>query len=213
MAQYNFKKDFIVGKFGEYCWLKILESKGSIFKEMSDNNEYDILVNTKGKDVTHEVKTDVFCYLPYETYHPIEKRNVVVDGKDSGNIFIEKSSYNREAGISVCKADWFVYYYPYLGQIWLIKTDKLKKLVGHKTKFELKKYSGDSGSNTEGWVIPREENRKHFKVINVKPLPSGDKEIVKVMRGWLAGDGGKWLRENDNNWWCKFGVPYLKSFK
>jgi hypothetical protein len=210
MADYNFKTDFVIGKFGEYCWLRILETKGGIFMKMCDNNEYDLMVFTNGKEVKHEVKTDVYCYPNYEVFHPIEKKMVQVEGKDTGNIFIENNSYGKKSGVNVCKADWFVYYYPYLGQFWLIKVADLKKLVKVEN-FEYKKYSGDAGSNTEGWVIPREQYRDNFKVINVKQVPCHDVEVKKVMKGWLNGVGGTWLQKYDRVWFEKFAKPYLKT--
>lgn len=210
MADYNFKTDFIIGKFGEYCWLRVLEGRGSLFKKISSSKEYDLVVFTKAREVKYEIKTDVYCYPCYETYNPIEKRMVEIGGKDTGNLFIEDTSYGRPSGINVCKADWFVYYYPYLGEFWVIKLGDLKGLIAE-NEFDYKSYSGDEGSNTGGWVIPRNNFRDKFYIINVNKLPCDSEQSRIKMKAWLNGVGGDWLYENDRAWLAKFGIPYLEG--
>ena len=48
-------------------------------------------------------------------------------------------------------------------ELWLISTDDLKKLIAD-NDFPTTKDSGDEGSNTEGYLIPRWEHFSSFAV-------------------------------------------------
>jgi hypothetical protein len=100
---------------------------------------------------TFEVKTDVYC-LPHS---------------DTNNLFVEFECRGKDSGINVTEADYYVNYYPYLKEAWFIKTDKLKNLI-NSNEFEVKEFSGDAGSNTKGYVIPRYKFKPHFKVKMIK---------------------------------------------
>jgi hypothetical protein len=103
------------------------------------------------KKVSYEIKTDVFC-KPY---------------LDTGNIFIEFECRGSDSGISVSEADWFVTYFQHFREIWYIKTDKLKKLIIN-NNFKKTELSGDLNSNTKGYLIPRYQFKKYFKVRTIK---------------------------------------------
>jgi hypothetical protein len=157
MANYNFKKDIDIGEAGETIVRLDLESLGGIFISDNKDNRYDLLMKVPLKnglgyqEVSYEIKTDVYC-RPH---------------MDTGNLFIEFESRGSDSGISVSKSDWFVTYFEHFREIWYIKTNDLKKLIAD-NKFKKTELSGDLNSNTKGYLIPRYQFKKHFKVRTVK---------------------------------------------
>jgi hypothetical protein len=152
MAEYNFKKDIVVGEKGEQIIREYLESYGAKF--ISDNKDfnYDLLMlMPNNEEVPFEIKTDVLCQ-PHN---------------DTNNLFIEFECRNKSSGISVSNSKYFVTYYPFLKEVWFIKTNKLLKLISE-NDFKTTEFSGDGGSNTKGYLIPRYQHKKHFKVKIVK---------------------------------------------
>ena len=148
MANYNFKQDITEGERGESIIRQELEQHGAIFLGDNKDNKFDISMKMpNGNTNTFEIKTDVFC-KPH---------------KDTNNLFIEFESRGKESGINTTIADFFVTYYPFLMEIWYIKTEKLKQLIND-NQFKETEFSGDSGSNTKGYLIPRYQFKKHFKV-------------------------------------------------
>lgn len=157
MANYDFKKDINIGEAGEVIVRLDLESLGGLFISDNKDNKYDLLMkmpikNGSGyKDVSYEIKTDVYC-RPH---------------MDTGNLFVEFESRGSYSGISVSEADWFVTYFEHFREIWYISTVKLKKLISD-NNFKKTELSGDLNSNTKGYLIPRYQFKKHFKVRTVK---------------------------------------------
>lgn len=147
MGNYNFNKDLIIGEQGERTVAQDLESIGAKLITDNKNNSHDLIVEKDGTQLKYEIKTDVFCFPQFDT----------------GNMFIEFECRGKKSGIEVTTADWFVMYYKYLKEIWYIKTDELKKLINDNQFFETE-FSGDQNSNTRGYLIPREEYKKHFIV-------------------------------------------------
>jgi hypothetical protein len=153
MANYNFEKDIELGEEGEKVVIKDLELVGGTFINDNKNNTHDLMMempirgSSTRKLVSYEVKTDVFCRPDLDT----------------GNIFIEFESRGKESGISVTKAEWFVTYFKHFNEIWYIKSDKLRKLISE-NDFKVHGDSGDLGSNTKGYLIPRYQFKKFFKV-------------------------------------------------
>ena len=92
-----------------------------------------------------EIKTDVFC-KPHN---------------DTGNIFVEFECRGKESGIMVTEAKWFVTYFKHLNEIWYIKTSELLSLI-ETSNFRTTQFSGDSGSNTKGYLIPRYAFKEKF---------------------------------------------------
>lgn len=145
MANYNFTEDLTIGKKGELVIRNYLEEKGFEFISDNDNNEYDLLMSFNStKNYKFEIKTDVFCK----------------PDSDTGNIFVEVEAYGKDSGINVSKSDYFINYFPYLKEIWIIKSKKLKQLLKN-NEFELKEFSGDNG-RVKGFVIPRYKFKKYF---------------------------------------------------
>lgn len=152
VEDYNFNDDIIVGEKGEGIILKDLEKMGAKF--ISDNKDikYDLIMEVpqKPKQITYEIKTDVFCK----------------PGKDTGNMFIEYECRGKLSGINATKSDWFVTYYPFLKTAWYIETNELRNLIKY-NNFRETSFSGDQGSNTKGYLIPREAYKRFFIVRNI----------------------------------------------
>jgi len=152
MANYNFNEDIHIGEQGEQVVVEDLKKFG--IKFISDNKDfrYDVIMEKDGKQVTYEIKTDVFCTRLYNN--------------DTGNMFIEFFSRGKPSGITVTEADWFVMHYKYLKEIWYIKTEHLKYLITQ-NEFFISEHSGDQGSNTKGYLIPRKKFQDKFIVRTV----------------------------------------------
>lgn len=153
MAHYNFNKDISEGEEGELTVIEHLKKLGAIPLHQNKDNRYDVLVEKNGKNIRYEIKTDVFCKPDYDT----------------GNIFVEVECRGKASGIMVTEAEWFVTYYKHLEEIWYIKTqDMLDLIEANKQNLVFKNFSGDQGSETKGWLIPRWRFTEAFKVYDSK---------------------------------------------
>jgi hypothetical protein len=158
MAEYSFRKDIIEGEAGEDYIIDFLTKgwKGTLLQKKKDYT-WDFKIDFENSGVqTFESKTDVYC---------IPSSNVngkVIKGRDTGNIFIEFSCRGKDSGIKVTEADWFVYYFKFLGELWMIKVQDLKKLIDE-NNFRVG-VGGDPGSNSSGYLIPRMKFRDKFLV-------------------------------------------------
>lgn len=150
MANLDFKSDLKLGNEGEKIVVNFLVSNGHKFVNSNNDNQYDVKMLINGKEKTYEIKTDV----------------KVAPLFDTGNIFIEYESRNKPSGILTTKADWFVTYFPFLKEIWFIKTKKLKKLITE-NKFPIFSNAGDIGSATHGYLIKRKDFKKYFHVCKI----------------------------------------------
>ncbi len=151
MANYDFKKDLIIGEDGEQVVINDLGKNGIIFKHKNNDNRYDLLMEKDNIECKYEVKTDVYCKPHYDT----------------GNMFIEFECRGKKSGVMVTEAKWFVMYYKYLNEIWYIKTEDLLNLINN-NNFRISQFSGDSGSNTKGYLIPRNSFKEKFIIRNDK---------------------------------------------
>lgn len=147
MANLNFKDDLKLGNSCEKVVSDFLTSKGAQLLNDNDDSTYDISMMVNGKKVTYEIKTDFKCAPSFDT----------------GNLFIEYRSRNKDSGIAVTCADWFVTYFIYLNELWFIKSSNLKILI-EDNNFEIFKNAGDLGSETHGYLINREKYKKYFKI-------------------------------------------------
>jgi hypothetical protein len=156
MAEYSFRKDIIEGEAGEDYIIDFLTKgwKGTLLQKKKDYT-WDFKIDFENSGVqTFESKTDVYCI-------PSSKVNgKVIKGRDTGNIFIEFSCRGKDSGIKVTEADWFVYYFKFLGELWIIKVDDLKKLIDE-NNFRVG-VGGDSGSNSSGYLISKKKFREKF---------------------------------------------------
>lgn len=156
MANYNFNKDIIEGKKGEHTVTNILLDNipnTKLIQQDNDTSEYDVIIESTITNIQYkvEIKTDVYCTL----------------SRDTGNMFIEYECRGKPSGIEVTLSDLFVMYYPYLKQVWTIPTPKLKELLKKPLNSLIRDCSmaGDDGSNTKGYLIPRYEYKRYFKII------------------------------------------------
>ena len=156
MANYNFNKDIEIGEAGEGIVRLDLELVGGRFIGDNKNNTHDLVMEMPKRSgdgynlISYEIKTDVFCRPDLDT----------------GNLFIEFESRGKKSGISVTKAEWFVTYFKHFREIWYIKSDKLRDLISN-NEFRMTELSGDLNSNTKGYLIPRYQFKKYFKVRKV----------------------------------------------
>lgn len=151
MAHYDFKQDLKEGHKGENIIANFLETKGFKFINDNNDNKYDIkMLNRNNKEITYEIKTDVYC-----------KPN-----RDTGNLFVEFECRGKSSGIMVTQADWFVTFYKNLNEIWFIKSNVVKNLILSEN-FKETLFSGDSGSNTRGYLINRKKYKQYFHVCNI----------------------------------------------
>ena len=161
MANYNFKQDLVEGEEGEKMVVKDLERYGLTFLKDNKDNKFDVVMGKlDGTQFTYEIKTDVICKPKYLKETAI---GLVPITPDTGNMFIEFECRGKASGIEVTKAKWFVTYYKYLNEIWYIKTEDLKTLIEN-NEFKKTEFSGDEGSNTKGYLIPRNDYKSIFIV-------------------------------------------------
>ncbi len=147
MGCYNFRLDLKEGQKGEGDIITFLERKGLTYLHSNNDNKYDIKMLKNNKEISYEIKTDTWCD----------------QFKDSGNIFVEFECRDKPSGIEVTEAEWFVTFFKHLGHIWFIKTSVMKQLI-ETENFRTTNQSGDKGSNTRGYLVPRNQYLKYFKV-------------------------------------------------
>jgi len=170
----DFGNDIIIGEVGENLFKRYLVNhKGLTFIRKSEDKKelkkWDLELLFKNKNVRYEVKTDVYI-LPGKWITPDGwNKKIWVNGKDTGNIFIEFHSRGVDSGITTTTADVWVNIFFHLDEIWIIPVDKLRQLI-NSNEFPISEESGDINSHTKGYLIPREEFRKHFKVIKYQKV-------------------------------------------
>lgn len=148
-GQYSFQEDINIGKNGEDAMIDYYVSQGCILLERCETIDFDAAFLFKGQRITAEIKTDVLQ-------------------PDRGNIAIEFSCRGKASGINATKAEYYVTYFPFLGEIWSIKCDDLRNLIKkHKPKVVI---GGDKGSNTYLYLFNRKKYRKYFKVTDVEKV-------------------------------------------
>ena len=136
----RFWRDLKLGKDIEKKISMLYEKEGYTQLQRSDDSRFDLVLQKDTQIKSFEIKTDLYCSKE----------------KDSGNIFVEYEYKGRPSGINVSEADWWVFYFLNLEELWFIQTDKLKSLIDEYT-FLTTYQSGDDGSNTRGYLIPRNE--------------------------------------------------------
>lgn len=168
---YDYELDKRSGDKGEETVIKFLEKQFNL-KYVGDSegeklSHYDMLFkDIYNKDVTYEVKTDLYCK----------------PSRDTGNIAIEhrRKGYKdetqiEETGIRKSKSHYYIYYFWNLNELWMIKTPELRKLI-----FDMvdsgeigvpgtrkHKWMGD-GQRSLSYLIPRQKHRDRFLVYNFK---------------------------------------------
>ena len=154
VSKKDFGNDIVIGELGETLFKQyLIKHKGLTFvrksEDKKDLKKWDLEFLHKGRLVRYEIKTDVF---------------IQAGVKDTGNIFVEFHSRGIDSGISSTSADVWVNIFFHLNEMWVIMVDSLKKIISE-NNFKVTKDSGDTNSNTRGYLIPREKYREYFKVI------------------------------------------------
>lgn len=147
MAHYDFVPDLKLGQDGEVIVTKFLQDKGLTYVSSNHDNKYDVKMLKNNKEVTYEIKTDVYC----------SPKN------DRGNLFVEFECRGKDSGIRVTQADWFVTYFKHLSEIWFVKTSDLKQFIEN-NNLPQTSGSGDAGSNTRGYLLKRNKYKDLFHV-------------------------------------------------
>jgi hypothetical protein len=135
---YDFNKDLSVAQITEKIVANLLEIKYNMkLLKIGKTNAYDLAMEkANGKVYTFEIKED-FAHAR------------------TGNIGVEFESWGKLSGISVSKADYYVFKVhnsDKTSKVWLIRTDTLKELI------EAKKYSrivvgGDAYSESKNYLF------------------------------------------------------------
>ena len=177
MGNLNFHEDIKIGQTNEQVVIDVFERKykavyvGKSEKEDGNLKEFDLIFNFPTKtNVIVEVKTEDKWVqpgrrLPNGAYFP---------GIDTGNLCIEFKMHGKDSGIMVTKSDLWVIVFMNIKELWVIKTDKLRKLISE-NDFNIK-IGGDevyAGTRTEipeekrshMYLIPRKDYESHFTII------------------------------------------------
>lgn len=137
MPHYNFRKDHAIARKTERQISDYLVSKGFEFVDECDNADYDIRMKTPlGEVVTIEIKEDFTC-------------------QKTGNIGLEYHCRGKPSGISVSKADFYLYkVHEPNGEksMWAIKTSNLKEMIEDKL-YHRTVNGGDPGSNSLNYLF------------------------------------------------------------
>ena len=136
--KYDFKQDLVEGqKVEREVAEKLSQRDGFSEVEIMEGNvkEIDIKANYKGRVFTFEVKYDQMA-------------------SKTGNIAVEYETRQCASGLSVTKADYWVY--KINDSHYVLKTEKLKRKLYQQKRFKRKVIGGDAGSNTKMFLVEME---------------------------------------------------------
>lgn len=132
----KFNEQLKQGNDGEQVIVDFLQRQFNMrFLNSNNTHDYDIKMI---KEYTYEVKTDRYNKFKKETT----------------NMFIETYCNGKPSGVSSSKADYFVYFFPDINELYLIKMDDLRKMLydGSKAIY----YSGAGDRNkVNGFLIDK----------------------------------------------------------
>lgn len=150
-GNYNFKEDLAVALVTEKEVAKILEKiYNAEIISFNNSNEYDILTKQGDKFITYEVKEDFSC-------------------SRTGNVGLEYHCRGKLSGISVSKADYYIYKVHTKNegiQFFEYKTSILRDMVAKKLYWR-DANGGDKGSNSWNYLFRYEVFKKYGK--NITP--------------------------------------------
>ena len=151
MGNLNFHEDIKIGQTNEQVVIDIFEREynaicvGKSEKENGNLKEFDLIFNFPTKThVVAEVKTEDKWVQPGRTL----PNGAYFPGIDTGNLCIEFRMHGKDSGIMVTKSDLWVIVFMNIKEIWVIKTNKLRKLISEKN---LTKYI--AVNDTDWWPI------------------------------------------------------------
>jgi len=134
----SFYNDLENGNKYERWFGSLLSTTGISY---NNDKRYDILYN----GITYEIKSDKQTY--------------------TGNIAIEYSCNGKKSGIEATEADYMVFIFPLISEVWKIKTKKLKELISN-TK-NIKKVKGGDNKLASLYLFKREEVKENFKTMKI----------------------------------------------
>jgi hypothetical protein len=145
---YDFDKDLPIAQATEKQVANFLVEKADMtFVHDNDDNAYDLMMKTKdGKNVTIEVKEDFSC-------------------QRTGNVGVEYECRGKPSGISVSKANAYLYkVHEPSGRIglYVIATKNLKKMIAEEQYFRIVN-GGDPGSNSMNYLFKLNVFKNNFK--------------------------------------------------
>lgn len=114
--------------------------------------------------MTFKVKTDIWN-VPGK-YLDMPFGRMWVEGRDSGKLFIEFKHNSSPSGIAVTESTGYQYYLPHFKEMWYIPTKKLIKLISDYDFREVTQKESSFSTRT-GYLIPKEEFKKHFNVYKI----------------------------------------------
>jgi hypothetical protein len=181
IVDFEFDPDKEVGDIGERIIVQIYEQLGFEFVEYNNDEDkknlklWDIKVIKDFIEKLLEGKNEGRIRPWYEysililhgsLYYPIhESTGDNSCNQDTGNLFIEMESWNKQAGPEISKADYFVYLIFFFNQVWIIKMDDLRKIIEDGKDIPIG--CGGQGGTAKGYLIKREEYRDKFTVIDL----------------------------------------------
>jgi hypothetical protein len=132
MANYNFRKDLLIGQETEKEAVELLSQKLKIDKvEYNQDNKYDFKLTIGKTERTYEVKTDLMC------------------GR-TGNFAIEYECRGKPSGIVTTQADYWIYKLD--DGFYLSPVSTLKNLIDDAKYFRMVT-GGDRGSYTKMFLF------------------------------------------------------------
>lgn len=151
---YDFGKDLPIARKTEKQVAEYLvEKAGMKFIKDNDDNKYDLLMAMGEKEITIEVKEDFSC-------------------ERTGNVGVEYHCRGKPSGISVSKADLYLYkVHEPSGRkgLYIIKTPSLKKMCFEDQAWFREVNGGDPGSNSLNYLFKLDVFKKYFKYIGSVP--------------------------------------------
>lgn len=165
---FEFNRDNGYGKIGEKMSKQYFEQIGATVvrdsEKKNDLKKFDFEIEIAEKLQKVENKTDSWI-IPDKTIENTETGlTYFVQGRDSGNIVVEFSSWGKDSGIVATESDIWVNFFHYFNEIWIISVSRLRKLI-RENDFKIFYNMGQKNSQTHGYLIPREMFREHFKVV------------------------------------------------
>ena len=137
MGKYNFKADLKIAQKTELRVAELMEQEYNCeILEFNDDNKYDLLLTDEyGEPHTIEIKEDFMC-------------------KYTGNVSLEYESRGKLSGISISKADEYIYVIHTENDIeyWYFDTKDLREMVDQQKYFRIVN-GGDKGSNTMNYLF------------------------------------------------------------
>jgi hypothetical protein len=148
MPNYNYKQDKPIADETEKQVAEILRATyNAVILDYGHTNKYDIKARVNGKVFTFEVKEDFTC-------------------ERTGNVGVEFECRGEPSGISVSKADFYIYkiHSKYGIKFYLYKTSQLKAMITDGLFFKTVN-GGDVGSNSMNYLFDYDTFTKHGKCI------------------------------------------------